>query len=406
MASPTIGGSTFAALFGGGKVADADTASATSQIAGLTTNFNLMKGGLTTSLSVADTLAPDLKDAVDLSQITTAMDNTTKLQEVCKNMTTEQCAIEQARLQAETDAAQLKFYKDTLAESITQLTAIGTDVQNRLSQIKIEKGQTAVFKGESIIPQFEALITSINGDIALLQASVPYINPTVDPSVPASGSSGSGSSRPEYTLPVTGTKSGYQEQLDALNISYGSLMGRPIDTDQVQTLVYKWFVKVFVPMAFYMSIALGAVVGGIVCSNLFAEEKSLYNRIYYFVYGMLGFPFALAYCMLFPPLWVSTIIPIYGRLSAADITDTPKLVQVIKGKISPTVDGGPLKAPAGMMWRKAASASEFFTYLIPLDGKPRPVGNLPAPPNGLKWFSTLANNKQEMWALQEAPKAF
>ena len=181
-------------------------------------------------------------------------------------------------------------------------------------------------------------------------------------------------------------------------------MGRPVDTNEVKTLMYKWFVKVFVPVAFYLSIALGALVGGIITSNHFAEEKSLFNRIYYFVYGMLGFPFALVYGMLYPPLWVSTIIPIYGRLSAADITDTPKLVQVIKGKISPTVDGGSLKAPAGMMWRKAASASKFFTYLIPLDGKPRPVGNLPAPPSGLKWFSTLANNKQEMWGLQELPK--
>jgi len=396
-------GSTFSGLFGGGKVSDADTASSTSQITGLTTNFNLMKGGLTTSLSVADTLAPDLKDAVDLSQITTAMNETTKLQEVCKNMTPEQCAVKQAQLQADTDAAQLKFYKDTLAESITQLTEIGTDVQNRFSQIKTEKAQTVVFKGESIIPQFEALIASINGDIALLNASVPYINPTVDPSLPTSGSSGSGSSRPDYTLPVTGTKTGYQDQLDALNVSYGALMGRPTDMNQINTMIKKWFIKVFVPIAFYVSIAFAAVVGGIVCSNLFAEEKSLYNRIYYFVYGMLGFPFALVYCMMFPPLWVSTIIPAYGRLSATDITPTPALVEVIKGTRSPTVDGGPLTAPAGMMWRKLKSASEFFTYLVPLDAKPREITALPAAPSGLQWFSTEANNKQQLWALQEVP---
>ena len=396
----------FASLFGGGTTSAADTSSTTSQIAGLNSTFSGMKGGLTTSLTAANTLAPDLKDVVDTSSITDAMDQTTKLQELCKGLSTDDCAKKQAQLQADTDAAQLKFFNDTLAASIQQLTDARVPIKAKLGEIYTEKSKVSVFKGEAVIPQFEELLSRLDGDIVVLKASVPYINPPESTSVlgDTSGSSGSSGSaaatRPEYTLPVTGTKSSYETEYDVLRLNYNSLMGIASTPTDINNAIYKWFRRTFIPIAFYMSLAYAAIIGGIACSNIFVNEKSLYIRLYYFIYGMLGFPAVLAYSALYTPFW-NSVIPVYPRLSMPETSGHPDLVEVVKGVKSPTVAG--IEAPAGMMWIKKSLSAEFFSYLISLDAVKKEVSALPAAPDGLEWFAGAAVAGQQLWSLKEKP---
>jgi len=362
-----------------------------------------MKGGLSTSLSAANTLSPDLKNVVDTSAITNAMDQTTKIQELCKGLSTDECANKQAQLQADNDIAQLKFYNDTLAASVKQLSDVRVAVQAKFDEINKAKASAAVFKGDEMIPQFQELLSRIDGDILVLKKSVPYINPPESTSVLSSGSSGSNSTRPDYVLPTTGTKSGYESELDLLRIKYNSLMGIATSPDDMTISLQKWAKYTLIPIAFYISVAFAAVLGGIVCANIFIEEESLYVRLYYFVYGMLGFPAVLMYAAVKPPFWNSNI-PIYPRLTAADTSAHPSLIEVIEGKKSSTIEGIP--APDGMMWIKKASSNKFFSYLISLGATILTVDKLPGPPTGYTWNSTAATSKQQLWSLlKKAPAA-
>jgi hypothetical protein len=365
-----------------------------------------MKGTLSTSLTALNTLSPDLKDVVDTSVITNAMDQTTALQEVCKNLSTEECAAKQARQQAENDAAQLKFYQDTLAASITKLRGVRTLAQTRLDDMLRAKGSSPAFKGESILPQVEAVISRIDGDIKVLEKSVPYINPPVSTSL--LGSSSSGSTRPDYSLPVTQSAVSYKTELDALNLQYKNLMGIQITEAEARETFVFWAKNTFIPILFYCSLAYAALIGGITCANMYTEEKSLLNRLYYFFYGMLGSPAVLAYCAINPPFWTS-IVPMAPRLSVFDVSPTPPSIEVVNGKYKKTMDGIP--APTGMAWIKKNLALDTFTYLLSLkNAADVTAATLPSLPGGLQWASKLGdstktekNTPQTLWYVEEIP---
>jgi hypothetical protein len=362
-----------------------------------------MKGTLSSGISLANTLSPDLKNIVDTSKITDALAQTDKLTEMCKNLSTEECSKKQILQQAENDAAQLKFYKDTLAASIKTLSDARVPIQTKLDAI-VKKGVTGggiVVKGSEIIPQYEDILSRIDGDIVVLRASVPYINPPASTAVFA-GSSGSGSTRPEYVLPSVGTATSYTGEFERLNILYNNATGVPLSPEDVDAQVKRVLRTIVIPMSFYASLAFAAVLGGIALSNFFIEEKSLYIRIYYFIWGMLGFPASLLYFSLIKtPFWVS-ILPVYPRLTPLDTSASPDKVNVKGNKATPTIEGIP--APSGMMWIKALSSDAFFSYLISLTAAKMDSTNLPAVP-GNHWISSSATSGQQLWSLEYGPAA-
>lgn len=327
--------STVASLFGGGAVSTTDTAATNLKIAGMSTTFNAM---LTTSEGAISSLSPSLAGMVDTTELTGAMNKTKALQTQCQNLTPDQCSTKQAQALAETNAAQLNFYKNALAASITNLQAALTSVQNRFSQILSEAAQSPVYKASSIIPEFQALVANIQGDITVLQNSVPYINPppSMDLSGALSGSS-SGSKRPDYALPSVGTKGGYLTQLDQLNTKYDNLMGNPFDMKRIQRIFWAWVYNILIPVSYYTILLFCIVWGGVACSNLFATETFVGNRAWYFFHGMIGFPAVLVYTSIFPPYWVSTIFPAYPRV--------PKLPAATPDA-APTPDAASTNAPA------------------------------------------------------------
>lgn len=302
----------FTSLFGGGATPAADTAEVASQVAGLSSNFNAMTGTLTSSLSIASALSPDIAGMVNTSALTNALQEAQNLQEMCKNLSPAECATKQAQQQAAADAAQLKFYRDTLAASITTYNEILTTVQTQQGKLQKEKeaalaAGALVFKGDPIFTMYTELISRIQSDISLFQNSVPYILP----STVTSGSS-SGSARAPYQLPsAKSSVADYSTENDALVMKYDQLMGNPYDTGRMQRSGERWLTRQFIPIAFYMTLAFSVIWGGIVLSNIYveAEKDFIGTRIWYFVHGMIGFPAVLAYSLIYPPFWVSGIFP-------------------------------------------------------------------------------------------------
>jgi hypothetical protein len=327
-AAPVATPSVFSSIFGGGTVQATDTNKATEDIANLNSKFTFMSSSLTTSISVATELSPELKDVVDTTSLTSALDSTKNLQETCKGLSTDDCAKKQAQLQAETDAAQLKFYKDTLAAQITLLTKQRDKIQAQYDAIKSEKAGAMkngalVFKGESVFASYDALLARINTDITTLSTSVPYIVSSTEgfqtspSSVPAPGSgSGSALTKPPYVIPSVTLATDYDVEHEQILATYNSLMGNPYDVNRIMRNVKTFIYRRLVPIAFYITLALSVLWGGIVCSNMFreAEQDFLPARIWYFIHGMIGFPAVLAYSLYKPPYWVSGLFPLYARV--------------------------------------------------------------------------------------------
>lgn len=73
--------------------------------------------------------------------------------------------------------------------------------------------------------------------------------------------------------------------------------------------------KITSVMMFYgtiISIAIGAVLGGIIMSNAYASDPFWGIKVYYFIYGAAFFPLSLIYGAVKTPYWVSGTIPLYS----------------------------------------------------------------------------------------------
>jgi hypothetical protein len=94
---------------------------------------------------------------------------------------------------------------------------------------------------------------------------------------------------------------------------------------------------VFYTPLFYIVVVLSAFLGGIILSNAYAEVESeaVLNRLFYFIYGMIGYPAVLVYSCLpsginplkmWPgktPYWVGGIFPYYMRYPVSLQLNTP-----------------------------------------------------------------------------------
>jgi hypothetical protein len=323
MATPAAP-SVFSSIFGGGAVQATDTKSATEDIANLNSTFTGMSSTLTSSISVATALSPELKDMVDTTSLTSALDSTKNLQETCKGLSTDDCAKKQAQLQADTDAAQLKFFKDTLAAQLTLLTKQRDKMQAQYDAIKVEKTKALqagalVFKGESVFVKYDELLARINADILTLQASSPYIVPSTE-GFQSSGGSGSAPSRPPYQLPTVTLVGDYDLEHEAILTTYNALVGNPYDLNRMIRNFKAFIYRRLVPAAFYVTLIFSIVWAGVICSNMYVEPEKdfLAARIWYFIHGMIGFPAVIAYSLIKPPYWVSGLFPLYPRVASVE----------------------------------------------------------------------------------------
>jgi hypothetical protein len=236
-------------------------------------------------------------------------------------MSTDECAKKQAQLQADTDAAQLKFFQDTLVAQIGELTAERDKINTQYDKIKKEKeaalkNGTLVFKGEAVFAKYDSLLSQINADITTLRNSKPYVVPSTE----GFQNSGSASVKTKivqdpYKLPSVKMAGDYAAEHETILINYDSLIGNPYDYNRVMRSFGTFIFRMLVPIAFYVSLIFIAVWGGIMASNMCIEAEAdfLLGRIWYFVYGIIFFPIIIFVSIMKPPFWVSGIFPLYPR---------------------------------------------------------------------------------------------
>jgi hypothetical protein len=70
-----------------------------------------------------------------------------------------------------------------------------------------------------------------------------------------------------------------------------------------QTRIYFW----------YAFLVIGALLGGILASNLYVNEPFWLMRVYYFIYGGTFFPLTMLYSLFRPPFIFSTLIPLFQK---------------------------------------------------------------------------------------------
>jgi hypothetical protein len=265
---------------------------------------------------------------VDTTALTSALDSTKNLQETCKGLSTDDCAKKQAQLQADTDAAQLKFFKDTLAAQITLLTKQRDKIQTQYDAIKAEKTAALqkgalVFKADSVFPTYDEILTRINTDITTLTTSVPYIVSSTEGFQDSTKSGSAVAVRPPYVIPTVTLPTDYDIEHEKILATYNSLMGNPYDLNRMLRNLKTFIYRRLVPIAFYITLAFSVIWGGILCSNMYveAEQDFLAARIWYFLHGMIGFPAVLAWSLYKPPYWVSGVFPLYARAVAEETED-------------------------------------------------------------------------------------
>ena len=324
-ASPSV----FQSLFGGGAAAATDTASATSGIAQITTQFSSLTSGLTNTLSLLS-LKPELKSMIDMTGITGALNNIKELQQMCSmgDLSTGECAKKLAYLEAQSDAAKLKVFNDVLANQTKKLTKMRDNIKIEYDSAKaesdaaIQKG-ALVFKGASALDKISKLLTEINADIEKLKNSVPYVVPSK--SAEEIASSASTLVKPPYELPSVKSTAEYKRELTNILNELDTALNNPFNYNRMIRTAKEFSYTYFIPVSFYVVLVISIILGGILCGNMSIgyEEDFLLARVWYFVHGMIGFVPIMIYSLIYPPYWVSGIFPL-TPLTIKDITyETP-----------------------------------------------------------------------------------
>lgn len=137
------------------------------------------------------------------------------------------------------------------------------------------------------------------------------------------------------------------EELEALNIQKENEEDKTFNMKRVFARIMKQAKK----WMYILLLVWGALLGGIVLSNVYAEEAFWGTKLFYFVYGVGFFPLSLLWGVARPPVWQATIFPASARsapdtsslserlftyygFTAADIEVEPRASQLISGRSS------------------------------------------------------------------------
>ena len=228
--------------------------------------------------------------------------NTTNLENLNAEATSlSSGSLTSAQLQAKTTALTTKLATAQATQDAQRQAAAVTAMQDAITTI--QKRAAAVKADTTTSPQL------LKQYLDLQQTAQDALTALKAAPAKSSGSSGSGGSGTETTpAPVIPDASSLLSQLDDLDTA----------KDAEENKSFNWTrlgKKVTAVMMFYgtiISIAIGAVLGAIIMSNVYASDAFWGIKLYYFVYGAVFFPLSLMYGAAKPPYWVSGIIPLYS----------------------------------------------------------------------------------------------
>ena len=231
---------------------------------------------------------------------------------------------ETSRLQSEFTASQFKMTQDDYNTQVADLTAMVGKVTKRNTEIQADNTTS-----KELLAKYNTLLKDADTALTTLLNSPPVYKTEQDlaAEAAAAGSSGSSGSAPAaYSIPVVLTPGEIQNTLDVLDDQKDQEEGSGFSIKRAYAKFKRMYTVFYTPL-FYIVIVLSAFLGGIILSNAYAEVESeaVLNRLFYFIYGMIGYPAVLVYSCLpsginplkmWPgktPYWVGGIFPYYMR---------------------------------------------------------------------------------------------
>ena len=241
----------------------------------------------------------------------TSIDKVSALQTQANTLLSQSSTMTPAALEAK----RAKIQADLIATQTTavqeQYTTILGELRAKMKEIgaRVAVVTADTTTSKDLSSQYKTLLTDISGAVSLLVASPPTFT------TGTSGSSGSGPAVSTYVIPTTPSAADFQAQLDALDSAKDTETGGTFNYERTMRHT-RWWIKTYVvtPL-FAIFIALSMILAGSIASNAYvsAEKGYLMNRIFYFVYGALGFPLTILSACIKPPFWVSFLFPAYPR---------------------------------------------------------------------------------------------
>lgn len=328
-------------------------------------------GGLQSSIAAANTALTFATSSglssTTVTKIQTNISDMNTLLSQSSTMTPASLTAATTKYNTELSVTQFNAIQEQYNSSLADTKAIAATINTRVMEVRADKSVSA-----SLVSQYDSLLKDVSGSVALLLASPPaaIVTDTGD------SGSGSGSSKTAYVVPTVPSKSDYQDRLDNLDGLKEKEEGQGYTFTRMWRRFKNWaYVYLYISLC-YVLIFMCGILGGILSSNayLIAERGYMPNRVFYFVYGALGFPISILAGCVKPPYWASTLIPLSAYKPAVQAGGV-SVTDLLAAATTKTLTGvGLLPAgsvPGGTEPMAPAAAMAPLPVVLAYDTKPK-----------------------------------
>lgn len=260
-------------------------------------NLTSAKSGLSDTISNIG-LALNAADLLDIDPTYTSTLKSLQAQATTtlnSNMTSAQIAERTADLSKKLELTKEQQVEAVKKEAIAALTTATKTVSDRVAVVKADK-TTSV----KLLEKYNKLLADANA--ALTAAKKP-----ASPGSASSGSgSGSGSGSASTPTIVYQTPDDLLATLDDLDAEKDAEENKEFNWQRF----FKKILRITMLCLSYVTVIFGLLLGGIATSNAYASDYFWAIKLFYFIYGALGFPITLCMAVVYKPYWVSGLIPL------------------------------------------------------------------------------------------------
>jgi hypothetical protein len=209
------------------------------------------------------------------------------------NMTSAQIAAKTTDLTKKLEEAKVQQAEAVKKRAIEDLTTATKTISDRVAIVKGDK-TTSV----ALLANYEKLLVDAN---AALTAAKKPASPTG-----AGSGSGSGSGSASTPAIIYETPDDLLARLDDLDTQKDAEENKEFNWDRF----FKKILRITMLCLSYVTVIFGLLLGGIATSNAYADDHFWAIKVFYFIYGALGFPITLIMAVVYKPYWVSGLIPL------------------------------------------------------------------------------------------------
>lgn len=208
------------------------------------------------------------------------------------NMSSAQLAAKNKEISDKLKASKIQQLQQRQTDLIAGITAAKDKISARVAEINADKSSSPEIKAK-----FKELLDTANKTLTVVKAK----------KINTEGFQTSGTTpKPDVPEPPVLTSDDLLNMLEELDTLK--------ETEENKTFNWQRFgnkvIRYSMFFLFYISIITGSLLGGIILSNVYAEDYFSAIKIFYFIYGAIFFPFSLLYGAIKPPLWHAKIAPL------------------------------------------------------------------------------------------------